>query len=61
MLVLRRKLSERIRLRVGDHDIWIEVTDRGSDWVRLGISAPPAVEITREELLPFRDQYAQSK
>ena len=52
MLVLNRKVGQRIRLRLGDVDVWVAVVDvdqRGK--VRLGIDAPLDVAVVREELL----------
>ena len=51
MLILGRKLHERIRLTVNGIEIWVEVNRIGANDVRIGITAPPAVEIVREELL----------
>lgn len=51
MLILTRKPLERIRLKVGGTHIWISVEDVDRNKVKLGISAPFAVEIMREELL----------
>lgn len=47
MLVLTRKIGEQI---VIDGNIRLEVCDVRGDKVRLGITAPPAVKIFREEL-----------
>jgi carbon storage regulator len=51
MLVLSQKPGQKIRLRVGDVVVWVQVVDAGRDKVRLGIEAPREVEILREELL----------
>jgi carbon storage regulator len=51
MLVVSRKPLEKIRLRIGDVVVWVQVVDAGRDKVRLGIEAPREVEILREELL----------
>ena len=51
MLILGRKLKERIRLTVNGIEIWVEVNRIAANDVRIGITAPPAVEIVREELL----------
>jgi len=51
MLILGRKLKERIRLTVNGIEIWVEVNRIAAHDVRIGITAPPAVEIVREELL----------
>lgn len=46
MLVLTRKISERIK--VGD--VLITVVRIGPTSVRIGIDAPPSVDIVREQL-----------
>ena len=51
MLILGRKLGERIRLVVNGVTIWVSVERLGGNDCRIGITAPPAVEIVREELL----------
>lgn len=48
MLVLTRKLNERVRI---NGDTWVQVVYIGQGKVRLGITAPPEVEIVREELI----------
>lgn len=47
MLVLKRKLSECIILSGG---IKIMITEIGKNYVKLGIDAPPEINIRREEL-----------
>ena len=49
MLVLSRKVTERIRL--GDN-IVVTVVRVSGDRVRLGIEAPPEVLVLRDELEP---------
>ncbi len=51
MLILGRKLGERIRLVVNGVTIWVEVNRIAAHDVRIGITAPPAVEIVREEVI----------
>ena len=51
MLILGRKLGERIRLVVNGVTIWVEVNRIAANDVRIGITAPPAVEIVREEVI----------
>ncbi len=53
MLILSRKLGERIRIGEGDGAIWITVHDIDRGKIRLGIEAPRDVPIHREELLDF--------
>ena len=48
MLVLSRKISERIR--IGDSIVLTVVKIQGGN-VRLGIEAPPEIHIARDELL----------
>lgn len=50
MLVLSRKIGEKIH--IGD-DVCITVVDIARDKIRLGIEAPRATPIYREELVPF--------
>lgn len=53
MLVLSRKLLEKICIRVGDDgpDIWVTVVDIDRGKIRLGFDAPKDIIITRSELL----------
>ncbi len=48
MLVLTRKLNQRVHL---SHNIVIQVLEIDRGQVKLGITAPPGIEILREELL----------
>jgi carbon storage regulator CsrA len=55
MLVLSRKTGERIRIGSPHGDIIITPTRIGpGDKVRIGIQAPPAMNIVREEVGPLR-------
>jgi carbon storage regulator CsrA len=58
MLVLTRKLGETI---VIDDNIHIKVTDIKRGKVRIGIDAPPEVEVLREELLSEPRQASDDK
>lgn len=55
MLILERETGERVRLRFGTVDVWVEVQQirrrPRADKVFLKFLAPREVEITREELL----------
>jgi sRNA-binding carbon storage regulator CsrA len=54
MLILGRKLKERIRLTLPDRRgivVWVSVERLGGNDCRIGIEAPPAVEIVREEVI----------
>jgi carbon storage regulator len=57
MLVLSRKLAERIRLKLPDGScVWLWVVDIDRGKVRLGVDAPRDVEVMREELIPPGEQ-----
>lgn len=52
MLVLSRKPGERVRLKIGDEIIWIElVRIKGPHAAQLGITASKQVIIDREEII----------
>ena len=51
MLILGRKLNERIRLTVNGVTIWVEVNRIAANDVRIGITAPKEVAIEREEII----------
>jgi carbon storage regulator CsrA len=51
MLILGRKLKERIRLVVNGVTIWVEVNRICANDVRIGITAPKEVAIEREEII----------
>lgn len=53
MLVLTRKISERIIIGDGPNAIEIMVVDIERGRVRLGVTAPKNVPIFREELKPI--------
>jgi len=57
MLVLSRKLGERIRIGDGPNAAWVTVVDIDRGKIRLGIVAPPSVPIQREENLPPDQQF----
>ncbi len=57
MLILMRRISERIRLKTASGEIiWLEVAgiDRHGG-VKLAFTAPQSVEIMREEILNRED------
>jgi len=63
MLILTRKLDEEIII---DSDIRIKIVSISENTVKLGISAPPAVEILRGEIYDkvvesTKEAFAQSK
>lgn len=60
MLVLKRRTNERIRLRLNGVDVWVTVVETTSGAARLAFEAPPEVQIDREEILPYEDEYRQS-
>jgi carbon storage regulator CsrA len=52
MLVLGRGIGERIRLTISEgFEIWVSIERIHGKDVRVGITAPPAVEIVREEVI----------
>ena len=57
MLVLARRPGESIRLTLEDGtEIFVTFLGwRGRDAIRLGLSAPPAVEILRNELVERKE------
>ena len=59
MLVLARRLGERIKIETRDGPIWIALVsiDRGK--VKIGIDAPQEMKIYREEVLPRTDAGSQ--
>lgn len=53
MLVLGRKVGEKVVIGAGDAQITITVMEIDRDKIRLGIEAPREVPIFRSELLPI--------
>ena len=52
MLILGRKLGERIRLTISEgFEIWVSIERIHGKDVRVGITAPPEVMIAREEII----------
>lgn len=58
MLVLTRKIGERVRLKVGDDgpEIWVMLVDLDRGKCRIGFDCPRDVVITRQELLSPSEQ-----
>ena len=52
MLVLTRKLGERIFILTSDGPVIVSPERLGTEKCRIGIDAPPKVVIYREEILP---------
>ena len=50
--MLSRMAHERILIRIADMDVWVSVEKVAGDKVRLGVDAPPDIEILREEIVP---------
>lgn len=50
MLVLTRKLRERIVIRLGGQTVIVQIVDIERDRVRVGLTAPASVTIHREEV-----------
>jgi carbon storage regulator CsrA len=63
MLALTRKTGERVRIRVGDADVWVVVCGGSvsGGYLRLAFDAPREVEIAREELLPEGERWGAAK
>ena len=56
MLVLKRKLGERIVVTVGMTVIEIEVCDVGGNWAKIGVAASHEVAIHRKEVQELIDK-----
>ncbi len=56
MLVLKRKLGERIVVTVGMTVIEIEVCDVGGSWAKIGVDASQEVHIHRKEVQELIDK-----
>jgi carbon storage regulator CsrA len=52
MLILSRATNEGFYLRFGDTQVRILVVGNSGKYVRIGIAAPPEVDVWREELQP---------
>lgn len=50
-MIVRRKVGERVRIRVGGVDVWLTLTSVGPSKAGLGIHVPAGVEVLREELI----------
>ena len=63
MLVLSRKVGERIRIGPlpGGGYVWVEVVEVRGAQVRLGIDCPLSIDVRREELLPEADRYGAER
>jgi carbon storage regulator CsrA len=57
-LSLSRKVGELVRIRVGDTDLWVAVSDIDRGRVRLAFDGPLEFDIRRDETLPPDEQYA---
>ncbi len=52
MLVVQRRVRQRLRIKVGDTIVWVTLIKiKSPHEVRLGIEAPPEVSVLREELV----------
>lgn len=58
MLVLSRKLGEKVVIGSGDGAITLTVVDIDRGKIRIGIQAPREVPIYRQELLPLDPPHA---
>jgi carbon storage regulator CsrA len=65
VLVLSRKVGERVRIRatVGGSvaTVWVTVIEWDRGHIRLGFDGGEAVEFAREELLDPKDQYPNNE
>jgi carbon storage regulator len=55
MLVLSRKLNERVRVTIGGEVLYVAVVEIEAGKVRLGFEADRSIEVLREELVPAED------
>jgi carbon storage regulator CsrA len=60
MLVLSRKKNEQIVVQLGDETVLIRIVDLARDRVRIGISAPPAVVVHRQEVAERIGEWQES-
>jgi len=56
MLVLSRKLGEKILIGTGANEIVLTVVDIDRGKIRLGIDAPREVPVFREELIRYKKE-----
>ena len=49
VLVLRRRWGEKLYLETEAGTVTIEVTNMGGSWVELAITAPPSVNVHRDD------------
>jgi carbon storage regulator len=61
MLVLSRKMTERIVINLGGHDVFIDVVGVIGNSVRLGITAPPEVAVHRQEVWARLSEWRERK
>lgn len=57
VLILSRKLHERVRL---GRDVWVEIMEVKGTRVKLGIVAPPEMNVAREEILDGDEWFSRS-
>lgn len=58
MLVLSRKMDEKIIIGSGEQQVVLQVVEIRGDRVRLGLTAHPSVRIMREEVLTRQPEQA---
>ena len=56
MLVLSRRLGEKIIIGSGSNEIVLTVVDIDRGKIRLGIDAPKEIPVFREELVRFKKE-----
>lgn len=55
MLVLKVGKHERVRLKVGDTEIWVALLTAGDGKQRLAFDAPASVQVDREAVAVAKD------
>lgn len=59
MLVLQRRLMEKVRIGLGEDQVIIQVIKARDGVVRLGIEAPRHIRVDREEV--YQERVAEGK
>jgi sRNA-binding carbon storage regulator CsrA len=55
MLVLKRRKGERVRVVVGNLELWITVGEMSEGAVKLAFDGPKAFQVDREETAHWKD------
>lgn len=56
MLVLSRKVDERIRIKTPHGEMWVVLTRTSEGKARLGFSGPSDFKVLREEHVPLEER-----